>query len=60
MAIILNAEEVCKLIDDYPNVLPNVAKAMKEKIRRGKCPLAVTNSLKIKAVTMFQVIEESE
>jgi hypothetical protein len=60
MAIILNAEEVCQLIDNYPGILPMVAKGMKSEIRRGNCPWAVTNSLKVRAITMFEVIEDSE
>jgi hypothetical protein len=51
--VVYSAEDVCVMIDCFPNVLPEVAQVMKEAIRRGECPRAVRLSLGLKPVQMY-------
>lgn len=53
--MIVSAEELCELIDEFPGVLPEVASVMKTEVRKGKCPLAVRTSLHAIPVTMFEI-----
>jgi len=53
----LSAEDVCELIDQYPNVQPEVARVMKDAVRKGECPHALRVSLKIRPITMFERVE---
>jgi hypothetical protein len=50
---VYSAEDVCVMIDCFPNVLPEVAQVMKDAIHRGECPHAVRVSLGLKPVTMY-------
>jgi hypothetical protein len=56
--MIYSAEDVCRMIDEYPNTLPEVANVMKQSVRRGECPHAVRVSLKISPVVMYKKEEE--
>ena len=55
---IYSAEEVCAMIDAYPNVLPEVAKVLKKAVRKGECPYAIRVSLKVSPVTMYERKED--
>jgi hypothetical protein len=52
-----SAEDVCKMIDEYLNIRPEVASVMKQSIRKGECPHAVRVSLKLTPVTMYERAE---
>jgi hypothetical protein len=56
---VYSAEEVCKMIDEYPDILPEVANVMKQAVRRGECPHAVRVSLKLSPTTMYERNEEA-
>ena len=51
---LIPADRVCQMIDDFPNILPEVAQVMKASIRNGQCPHAVRVSLKLVPVTAYQ------
>lgn len=55
---VYTSEDVCEQIDAYPNILPEMAKVMKDAIMRGDCPHAVRVSLKIAPVTMFRSTQQ--
>lgn len=51
---LLTPDEVCALIDEYPNIIPEVARIMKDAIQRGELPYAVAQSLKLERYTMYR------
>ena len=50
---ILTADDVCDLIDNFPNVLPEVAQVMKAAVKKGECPHALRVSLRLRPITCF-------
>jgi len=56
---VYSAQDVCKMIDEFPNVRREVADVMKAEILKGECPHAVKASLKIRPVTMYVIDGEA-
>lgn len=51
---LLLPEEVCTMIDNYPNVMPEVARLLKGEVMKGIAPHAVRVSLGVEPVTVFR------